>query len=110
MFTGRGKRMTGQWKLWVGVCSLLVLLCAGDAMATQALCESTGGSWDQFSCGHYQCGEPSLCLAIIPGCDCGETANFVEGYGCKKDPICGGDSNEPSDKSLCEDTGGTWDF
>ncbi len=55
----------------------------------QALCESTGGSWEPLSCGDYTCGEPPLCTAIIPGCDCGIFANFYDGLGCTDDLGCG---------------------
>jgi len=63
-------------------------------LSDQALCETTGGIWDPNSCGHPQCGDFPSCLAIIPGCDCGPFANFVEGQGCIEDEscvqICGG--------------------
>ena len=55
----------------------------------QVLCEATGGSWDPISCGHYNCGQFPACDAIIPGCDCGPTSNFVPGIGCAPDPVCG---------------------
>jgi len=60
--------------------------CAGNDK--QDLCESTGGTWDPFACGDYFCGQPNLCLAIIPGCNCGEEANFVAGAGCVPDSQC----------------------
>ncbi len=52
------------------------------------LCEDTGGRWDEGSCGHYSCGRPPLCDALIPGCDCGMDATFAEGAGCVADPGC----------------------
>lgn len=57
---------------------------SGDEM----LCESTGGTWDMSACGHYECGIPTDCRAVIPGCDCGATMNFVEGTGCVEDEAC----------------------
>lgn len=42
----------------------------------QEACEATGGTWDPTACGHYQCGVPNACAAVIPGCDCGVAANF----------------------------------
>ena len=63
-----------------------------DSSATgsgdEADCEATGGTWDMSSCGHYECGMPPVCAAVIPGCDCGPTMNFVEGTGCVEDPAC----------------------
>ncbi|MEM6292777.1 MAG: hypothetical protein AAGA54_16000 [Myxococcota bacterium] len=63
---------------------------AGDETGTdpQALCEATGGTWDPVACGDYVCGVPNPCEAIIPGCDCGPDANFVDGEGCVDDPKC----------------------
>jgi len=52
------------------------------------LCWSTGGWWDMGACGHYWCGLPSDCDAIIPGCDCGPQKNFTPGAGCSVDPAC----------------------
>ena len=52
------------------------------------LCESSGGTWDPSSCGHYECGAPSPDACIDPGCDCGSMANFVEGEGCVEDQAC----------------------
>ena len=54
----------------------------------QALCESTGGVWDPLSCGHWQCGQPPICAAVIPGCNCGPFSLFVEEEGCLAAP-CG---------------------
>lgn len=51
------------------------------------LCEQTGGSWDTQSCGNYSCGNPPVCTAQIPGCNCGPTSNFSE-LGCVEDPAC----------------------
>jgi hypothetical protein len=52
------------------------------------LCFHSGGEWDESSCGHYTCGEFPECDAVIPGCDCGPAANFVEGEGCVEDSAC----------------------
>ena len=52
------------------------------------LCESTDGTWEPGACGHYVCGIPNACEAIIPGCDCGPTANFIEDEGCVADDAC----------------------
>ncbi|MCR9162823.1 MAG: hypothetical protein ACE37F_13980 [Nannocystaceae bacterium] len=54
----------------------------------QQLCEDTAGTWDEAACGDYVCGVPNDCEAIIPGCDCGPDANFVEGEGCVVDDAC----------------------
>lgn len=54
----------------------------------QGLCEATGGTWDPNACEDYVCGVPNACEAVIPGCDCGPDANFVEGEGCVDDPKC----------------------
>lgn len=54
----------------------------------EQLCEDTGGTWDETACDHYTCGVPNACEAIIPGCDCGPDANFVEGEGCVADDAC----------------------
>ncbi|MEO1171784.1 MAG: hypothetical protein AAFX94_06990 [Myxococcota bacterium] len=55
---------------------------------SKALCGSTGGVWDTRSCGDYTCGAPPSCDAVVPGCDCGEHANFVIGAGCVEDQNC----------------------
>ncbi len=54
----------------------------------QALCESTEGTWEPTACGDYVCGIPNACQAIVPGCDCGQDANFVEDEGCVADDSC----------------------
>jgi hypothetical protein len=69
---------------------------AGVSLASQAacgaseeeLCTSSGGTWEPTSCGHYSCGLPPECAAVIPGCDCGPTQNFFPGSGCFDDPFC----------------------
>jgi hypothetical protein len=65
-----------------------IALCApsGD----EALCIATGGRWDAGSCGHYQCGLPPACQALIPGCDCGPGQTFMPGVGCTQDAACPG--------------------
>jgi len=64
---------------------------AGTGGDEQTLCTDTGGTWDETACGHYECGVPNACEAIIPGCDCGETSTFVDGMGCVVDDACAGD-------------------
>lgn len=59
-----------------------------EASAAEQACLATGGTWDPLSCGHYACGQRPLCLAIIPGCNCGPSSVFVEGAGCVAAP-CG---------------------
>jgi hypothetical protein len=54
----------------------------------RGLCERTGGRFDPQSCGDYVCGVRPLCQAVIPGCDCGPFATFVEGMGCVSDASC----------------------
>ncbi len=54
----------------------------------QSLCENSGGTWDDTTCGHYFCGTPNDCAAVIPGCNCGPDANFVEETGCVESPKC----------------------
>ena len=56
----------------------------------QRLCTGSGGTWDDGACGHYMCGVPNPCEALIPGCDCGPTSNFVDGMGCVEDDECAG--------------------
>jgi hypothetical protein len=63
--------------------------CPECPPSAQKLCERTGGRWDERSCGHYVCGRPPLCDAIIPGCDCGSGRSFVAGAGCVEDRTCG---------------------
>jgi hypothetical protein len=71
----------------------------------EALCQDSGGAWDIDTCGHYRCGRESGCLAIIPGCDCGEGRNFIEGQGCAEDDTC----QQDTQSQLCEASGGSWD-
>ncbi|MBV1859200.1 MAG: hypothetical protein KUG77_12370 [Nannocystaceae bacterium] len=59
----------------------------GDA-GPQALCEATEGTWDAVACGHYTCGIPNDCEAVIPGCDCGQEAGFVDDEGCLPNDGC----------------------
>ena len=54
----------------------------------QQLCESTFGVWDEDSCDHYTCGFFPDCDAIVPGCDCGAGATFIDGVGCQPDETC----------------------
>jgi len=53
------------------------------------MCDYTDGVWDAGSCGHYHCGDPPDCEALIPGCDCGAGRSFVTGEGCVADASCG---------------------
>lgn len=59
----------------------------GD-LGPQGLCEATDGTWDPNACGDSFCGIPNDCEAVIPGCDCGPNANFVEDEGCVADDAC----------------------
>lgn len=79
---------------------------ACSPLSDEELCELSDGAWDEGSCGHYVCGEFPDCDAVIPGCNCGEDANFFEGVGCVGDPVCGGGDGE---QALCVSTGGVWD-
>jgi hypothetical protein len=61
----------------------------------EAICSSTGGSWqscssgDPCSCGDYHCGRPNLLdPCVTPGCDCGPSANYIGGIGCMLDGGC----------------------
>ena len=72
------------------------------------ICEGTGGTWVSNSCGDWKCGEQPLCEAVIPGCNCGPGMNFGE-EGCFKDVTCESESEDPLQKELCVETGGTWD-
>ncbi len=69
----------------------------------QMLCEATGGRWDEQSCGHYECGFPPPCDAIIPGCDCGPGKNFDPLEGCIFDEACACSDTTPDcpGGSLC---------
>lgn len=60
--------------------------CGDDQQ--EMLCVNSGGTWDETACGHYQCGVPNECEAVIPGCDCGGFMNFFEGEGCSSDASC----------------------
>jgi hypothetical protein len=70
----------------------------------EASCEASGGTWEASSCGDYQCGEPPICAAFVPGCNCGPAWNFLDGA-CAVDPACG----EEAEQTVCEATGGVWD-
>jgi hypothetical protein len=72
----------------------------------EGLCLDTGGEWKPNSCGDWVCGQAPICLALMPGCNCGEGKNFDPVKGCIEDPKCG-DPN-PGAKDACEDTGGKW--
>jgi hypothetical protein len=90
----------GQEPTVVGLCwgpCVDAALCAPAGDPAERLCLGTGGRWDPGACGHYRCGQPNACNAIIPGCDCGAGKSFVEGQGCVGDPACGGAVGEPCD-------------
>lgn len=57
-----------------------------ECCSEQNLCENTGGYWNEQSCGHYGCGQGPTCDALIPGCDCGPSSVFEEGFGCVENP------------------------
>jgi len=59
-----------------------------DGGEEEELCEASGGGWDPTACGHYVCGLPQECQAVIPGCDCGEHRVFVDGLGCQVGSDC----------------------
>ena len=61
-----------------------------DDSEPQQRCEDSGGIWDVTSCGHYTCGLPPECAAVVPGCDCGVGSTFVEGPGggCEPSEAC----------------------
>ncbi len=61
---------------------------AGEPLNDAELCRQTGGNWELLACDHYYCGLPQECAAVIPGCDCGPTANFEDGVGCMPDDAC----------------------
>lgn len=61
------------------------------------LCETTGGTWDPRSCGHYECGAAPACDAVIPGCDCGADQSFSAELGCQTDPRCTGEEGREGD-------------
>lgn len=82
-----------------------VALDFGPSCAEPCLCQETGGTWDEGACGHYMCGVPNSCEALIPGCDCGAGRSFAEGVGCAADSSC----ECIEEQCLCESTGGTWD-
>lgn len=57
-------------------------------VSEEEVCWVSGGFWDLGSCGHYPCGVPPDCDAIIPGCNCGPALTFQPGSGCLFDPTC----------------------
>jgi hypothetical protein len=59
-----------------------------QSMDDSGLCTNTEGTWVANTCGHWECGQPPICAALIPGCDCGPTMNFSAGVGCAVDPEC----------------------
>lgn len=76
-----------------------------SATEDEAMCVDSGGTWDEGSCGHYDCGQMPDCRALIPGCDCGPERNFEPGFGCVEALGC----DDPDARAACEDTGGVWD-
>jgi len=77
-----------------------------DGLTDEHVCEQTEGTWDPNSCGHYACGNPPDCDAVIPGCDCGLGKTFKDGIGCFEDATC----QHPAEQVMCESTGGVWDL
>ena len=61
----------------------------GD-LTEEGLCSISDGIWDDGACGHYVCGVPNACEALIPGCDCGPGRTFEIGFGCVEDLTCEG--------------------
>jgi hypothetical protein len=49
---------------------------------------NTHGLWYPTSCGHFHCGTPPDCEAIIPGCNCGVGWEFDENEGCIASDEC----------------------
>lgn len=80
--------------------------CANPGDINELLCQDSGGEWLPTSCGDWVCGEPPLCQAIIPGCNCGPGQIFVRGSGCRASDDC--ETPDPN-AALCADSGGTWD-
>lgn len=68
--------------------------CVVDAICEQApaeiICRATGGNWQPvLSCGDYICGVPNMLEpCVMPGCDCGFSANFDPVLGCRYDESC----------------------
>ncbi len=53
-------------------------------------CRITGGTFINEDTCPYLCGESVDCDILEPySCDCGPTANFIEGQGCVEDVTCG---------------------
>lgn len=67
---------------------ILVLSSHAIAQDVEGLCTATGGTWEEMSCGHYVCGMPPACAAVVPGCDCGSDGVFVDGVGCQASDAC----------------------
>ncbi len=59
-----------------------------DGPQDEMTCLDTGGTWVPEACGHYTCGIPQDCQAVIPGCDCGPFRVFASGVGCFVDDKC----------------------
>lgn len=71
--------------------------CVPAPSDEETLCAASNGRWMPNSCGHYACGQAPACDAIIAGCDCGPTANFVEGRGCVASNECGAGCSSDDD-------------
>ncbi len=67
-------------------CMPIFLECTDASEST--LCYNTGGQWDLQSCGHYECGFPPPCTAVIPGCNCGPGKQYQDGVGCVPATFC----------------------
>ena len=90
-----------------------ILCSAATASADTALCEDTGGSWNECGsgCGPFTCENPSVpnqpCPFIcIPQCECPVGQVWDALVGCKDESLCESPPGEPT--ALCELSGGTW--
>jgi hypothetical protein len=59
----------------------------GTPMDPPQLCEATGGTWVDSTCGAYRCGEPTNLDCASGGCDCGPTGIFGS-EGCEEAAEC----------------------
>lgn len=61
----------------------------GPVDPDETLCTSTRGAWDPVSCGDFRCGiNTRSCMALIPGCNCGQGRTFADGVGCSLSAAC----------------------
>jgi hypothetical protein len=82
-----------------GGCEWLCGTTVGTCSATVSadLCTDSGGSWSTSQCGNAWCGMWSADTCVLPGCNCGEGRNFVDGEGCAADPACDPACDEDAD-------------